>query len=762
MNSFTINISAELMKIVQQRYTNDYSNIREVKLFWHNLTYLMFSYAHLHRLKKKKDSLNFKELFELGIIPLSLFEFQKENAELLDQRFESIAELLAKENCNLSAIRESLLNEDLKVTKESIDINHGKIARDITGSYYTSSELAYGIVEKSFESFSTKGKFESAYQMKIADLSCGGGEFIWATQEFLKTHYNISLEESALYFWGMDVDPIALQITLCELLNRANVLDWENIISHFRLGNPLVSTDKEGDFDCKNNLFALNRIYASQMGCDFTAEDEFKNFDIILGNPPWEKIRFEERKFFTCYEPNISKLSKKDERKRAIEKLKIDWPDLFDWVSDISSDYSVMCSNCYRHPLIKDSAVGELNTYALFAELSYSLLSENGFSSLIVKSTLATTPAHKGLWTRFLSNGSVRSLYFFDNRKRIFNIDSRERFAVICFSKTSTDRFLFAAGLQSADDLLECNAIHITADDVLAINPFTNMLPNITNTEDIKVLMDIHQKMPLFGNVYPNCHFGRLIHLTAHADQITTELLDDTIPIYEGKFLEQYDARFSTFEGVTKEKRYTSKASAVKSSQQGTYKAFPESRYFVNKSLWEKYTRQYNQSYSLCWRSLTSPTNARTMIAMILPTCPTCQSIQMLQTESNDELIMLLGLFNSLPFDYFVRLKMPGIDLTQSVIKQIPVPSEERYDICCNFYGHTTALRKHILSSICYLLKDEELLHDLIESLKPLVYRISEKNSKATVKKTLDRMFALAYQMDENDLLRIASTFPKY
>ena len=241
----------------------------------------MFSYAHLHRLKKKKDSLNFKELFELGIIPLSLFEFQKENAELLDQRFESIAELLAKENCNLSAIRESLLNEDLKVTKESIDINHGKIARDITGSYYTSSELAYGIVEKSFESFPTKGKFESAYQMKIADLSCGGGEFIWATQEFLKTHYNISLEESALYFWGMDVDPIALQITLCELLNRANVLDWDLIISHFRLGNPLVSTDKEGDFDCKNKLFALNRIYASQMGCDFTAEDEFKNFDII-------------------------------------------------------------------------------------------------------------------------------------------------------------------------------------------------------------------------------------------------------------------------------------------------------------------------------------------------------------------------------------------------------------------------------------------------------------------------------------------------
>ena len=50
--------------------------------------------------------------------------------------------------------------------------------------------------------------------------------------------------------------------------------------------------------DRKNELFALNRIYASEMGIDFSLRNDIKDFDVILGNPPWEKIRFEERKFW--------------------------------------------------------------------------------------------------------------------------------------------------------------------------------------------------------------------------------------------------------------------------------------------------------------------------------------------------------------------------------------------------------------------------------------------------------------------------------
>ena len=147
---------------------------------------------------------------------------------------------------------------------------------------------------------------------------------------------------------------------------------------------------------------------------------------------------------------------------------------------------------------------------------------------------------------------------------------------------------------------------------------------------------------------------------------------------------------------------------------------------------------------------------------MILPTCPTCQSIQMLQIESDKNLLMLLGLFNSLPFDYFVRLKMPGIDLTQSVIKQIPVPNPSAYEEKCLYYGKNETLESHILSSIHHLIKSEEILMPLAERTQTLTYQIDDSLSKDEIKKNLDNMFARAYQIGDSDFSQIITTFPKY
>ncbi len=210
------------------------------------------------------------------------------------------------------------------------------------------------------------------------------------------------------------------------------------------------------------------------------------------------------------------------------------------------------------------------------------------------------------------------------------------------------------------------------------------------------------------------------------------------------------------------DKKYASKATATKCEEINGIKPLPESRFFVKKELWDKYTTQYDQSFSLCWRSLTSPTNARTTIAMILPSCPTCQSIQMLQTENNTDLIMLLALFNSLPFDYFVRVKMPGIDLTQSVIRQIPVPAKESYEQSVKLNGRMEKLKTHIISCVYYLLENEERLCDLLSHFKEHVYPLTPKTSAVDVRKMLDYLFACAYQISEQAYEEIVKSFPKY
>ena len=203
---------------------------------------------------------------------------------------------------------------------------------------------------------------------------------------------------------------------------------------------------------------------------------------------------------------------------------------------------------------------------------------------------MVTTPAQKPLWSYLLKNKVISSVSLFENRKKIFQIDSRERFAILVLSNKKSEAFLFCAGLQAIEELYTCPEIGLTEKDVLRINPFSGMLPNISSTENIQTLLKSHAEFPLFEEEYPECHFGRLIHLTAHAQQIDREKKDDNLPIYEGKFIEQYDARFSTFAGMDSGKKYAAKATARKNDVIDTngLKLMPVSRFFVKKDLWDQ------------------------------------------------------------------------------------------------------------------------------------------------------------------------------
>lgn len=105
---------------------------------------------------------------------------------------------------------------------------------------------------------------------------------------------------------------------------------------------------------------------------------------------------------------------------------------------------------------------------------------------------------------------------------------------------------------------------------------------------------------------------------------------------------------------MSADERYQAKASARRQPGDSFVapKLAPECRYFIDKKFWESFLDRYDQPYSLCWRSLTSPTNQRTMIASIIPSMPTCQSVQLLQTTPVEDLLMILALFNSKVFDF--------------------------------------------------------------------------------------------------------------
>ena len=748
-------VADNLLSAIKEKYQGNYYNVPEILEFWHNTLFLFFSAVN-HRRLFGDSEVDYSRMVSFDLMPAYLCGFYEENKIILNKHIKASLKSYPLEERDLNSDRQELLSVELDFTNDSLTLFSDKVSRGNTGSYYTPKDLAAQIVKKAFQNRS----FDITKEYKIADLSCGGGDFFLAVMDYLQEELKIGKERSVGWFYGVDVDPIAIQICISNLLLFANQKDWKRIVSHFTVGNPLLISDVECTSEEKNRLFATRQLYAIGLGMP---KKYFEgSFDVVIGNPPWEKIRFEERKFFKGISENISSATQKNARDKEVIKLKTTWPIVYEWRNDVFKEYSMMTALKFRHSRIIDSAAGELNTYALFTELAYNMLSSDGILALVVKSTLVTAPVNQKLWARFLDNKAVNSVFLFENKKKIFAIDSREKFIVFIAEKKKSENFVFAAGLTRPEDLETNDTITLSARDLRNINPFTGTIPNVSNTEEIKFLKDAHKRLGLFSDIYPDCHFGRLIHLTAHAANISKEQSAENVPIYEGKFIEQYDARYATFHGVPDIKKYANKASAQNNKPDGTgTKPWPESRFFVDQSLWNRYLRQYGEKYSLCWRSLTSPTNRRTMLAMIVPTCPMCQSVQMLQTKKAEELLMLLALFNSIPFDYFVRIKMPGLDLTQSVIKQIPVPSDSDYNEEFEIDGITATLKKHILSYVISILKGENMLNSLVSELSDMMYEIDGKNI-GQKKKMIDLLFQKAYHLDDNTYRNILTTFPKY
>ena len=105
-------------------------------------------------------------------------------------------------------------------------------------------------------------------------------------------------------------------------------------------------------------------------------------FDVVLGNPPWERIKLQEQEFFAAREPEIAEAPNAAARGRLIAKLKDAEPgtreralyeefEAAKRAAEASSVFArVAAEDGGRFPL---TGRGDVNTYALFAELFASL-----------------------------------------------------------------------------------------------------------------------------------------------------------------------------------------------------------------------------------------------------------------------------------------------------------------------------------------------------------------------------------------------------
>ena len=309
-------------------------------------------------------------------------------------------------------------------------------------------------------------------------------------------------------------------------------------------------------------------------------------FDAILGNPPWERIKLQEQEFFASRSPEIAAAPNKAARDRLIQQLNRD--DALPAERALYREFQTakreaeattqFARTAGRYPL---TGVGDLNTYAVFAETFLQLIKPQGRAGLIVPTGIATDHSTRAFFEHTVTQSRLVSLYDFENREKVFpGIDSRIKFCLLALSGKGNPvpEAEFAFFLHQAEQLKEPERrFTLSAEDFSLFNPNTRTCPIFRTRRDMEIARKMYRRAGVFWKETTGSQpeknpwgvsFQRMFDMSNDSGLFRTrqEMEEDGwtldgnvftrgderyLPLYEAKLFHQYDHRFATFDGVS-------------------------------------------------------------------------------------------------------------------------------------------------------------------------------------------------------------------
>ncbi|MDP6651432.1 MAG: N-6 DNA methylase, partial [Gammaproteobacteria bacterium] len=228
-------------------------------------------------------------------------------------------------------------------------------------------------------------------------------------------------------------------------------------------------------------------------------------FDVVLGNPPWERVKLQEKEFFASRDPEIASAPNKAARELLISDLETENPELWAEFKQASRQ-----SAGIRH-LLRDSNIyplcgrGDVNLYTVFAEANRFHLNPTGLTGCVLPTGIATDDTTKFFFQDLMDKQALRSFYDFENRKGFFpDVDSRMKFC--CFTAGSgitpvAQATVFAFFLHETAELSDPNKLFtLSHRDIELLNPNTRTCPIFRSRTDAELTRHIYRRVPALIN----------------------------------------------------------------------------------------------------------------------------------------------------------------------------------------------------------------------------------------------------------------------
>lgn len=311
-------------------------------------------------------------------------------------------------------------------------------------------------------------------------------------------------------------------------------------------------------------------------------------FSVMLGNPPWERIKLQEEEFFAAKSPLVASARNKFERGQRIEWLRDGVllhnlnPDLEAaeglsppnraeitlYEAFIAARRGAEAASLFAHaggrfPL---TGVGDVNTYALFAETFLQATIDHGRAGFIVPTGIATDDSTKAYFGDIAACGHLVSMFDFENSDGVFPAVHRSyKFSLLTLGAAPEAEFVcFAKQVSQLGDTRR--RFTLAPDEFSLINPNTRTCPVFRSERDAELTKKLYRAAPVLieeevtdgdGQVLKpevnpwGIRFQAMFHMSNDSGLFHGEPeapgAPERLPLYEAKMIHQFDHRWATY-----------------------------------------------------------------------------------------------------------------------------------------------------------------------------------------------------------------------
>jgi len=465
--------------------------------------------------------------------------------------------------------------------------------------------------------------------------------------------------------------------------------DWPKLLEHS--GNPT-----ELETYIRNRTWSRDFEDVRQKERFFHWELEFPEiflkenpgFDVIIGNPPWDKVLPDRKEFYGRYDVLIRAYIGRalDQRIFELEAANINLHGQYIKYKNAIKEFLryLKQSEEYEYQdweIDEETTGGHQDKFKVFLERAFQLACKQGVVGLVIPGAIYTNEGCTGLRQLLLNDCTITRFYGFENRQKVFPIDSRYKFVSLVFQKEKAriDGFQTALMRRDLGELASEGPkpwmVQMTKAEIEHLSPGTHTFPEYRNPMDREIFFKMCERHPmLIGENGWGTIFYSEFNLTNDKNLWTDPETHHLFSV--ASILGRIPANFADTRTRMAEKGFWPLYQDAHIHQH-VLEFKPFMRWVSLEIHMQQYGKLPSDRHKLVLRDRGTSTHERMCIASVLPP-KSCFGHSLNGIATPDiYLDRLCAIINSLSFDFAARLKNGGLHVSPYLLKSCPIPRPE-------------------------------------------------------------------------------------